>query len=281
MKNFSKLLLQSSNFLIGMVHFGPLEDSSGSPGFEVIFNNAIKDLNTLEKSGFDAVIFENNYDTIHTEFLTKKAKEQFRKLISSLVKKTNLPIGISVLWNDYITALEIAKEFSLEFIRIPVFVDKVRTNYGFEVEGNPKEIIEYQHSLKAEDICLLTDIQVKHSTLLNQRPISESAQEAQKEGSDGLTVTGKWTGDPPALEDLKSVRKATSLPIIIGSGVDINNFNDLKNLANAFIIGTSIKEGETKDPTEETNLKPWDARIDINKAKQIAALAKSKGKRPL
>ena len=37
-----------------------------------------------------------------------------------LRKATKLPLGISVLWNDYDAALSIAKILNLQFIRIPL-----------------------------------------------------------------------------------------------------------------------------------------------------------------
>lgn len=55
-------------------------------------------------------------------------------------------------------------------------------------------------------------------------------------------VTGGATGEPPSLADLEAVRGATSLPVIIGSGLTAENLADYAPLADAFIVGSVFKE---------------------------------------
>jgi membrane complex biogenesis BtpA family protein len=271
---FLKKIKGNEPYLIGMVHFAPLAHCPDTPGFETILENARKDLEIINKAGFDAVIFENNYDSIHLEFLPEKSQEEFSILAATLKQDTNLEIGISALWNDYKTALLIAKENSFPFVRIPVFVDEVKTFHGFEVHGNPKEIFAFKDSIDGREIALFTDIQVKHSQLLNKRPIAESAQEAQTSGSDGLIVTGEWTAVPPTREDLEAVSNAVNLPIFVGSGATVDNIYSLKKYASGFIVGTSLKEGENLDKDQETNIKPWVAKMDLQRASTFVKTAK-------
>ena len=60
---------------------------------------------------------------------------------------------------------------------------------------------------------------------------------------DGVVVTGRRTGEEPDFEDLQAVREATSLPVLVGSGVTVDNFERFIDLADGFIVGSAFKEG--------------------------------------
>lgn len=262
-KNFKK----KKNIIIGAIHFPPLLGYSEFPGLKIAFNNALKDLKSFEEGGVDAVIFENNYDIPHKEFVDPETTAAMTFLCEKIIQTTKLPVGVSVLWNDFRAAVSIAKIVGAKFVRIPVFVDKVKTNYGI-VAGNPKNVKDFQKKIGAEDIALLTDIQVKHAELLNKRPIEKSAFEAIKNGADAIIITGKWTGDAPNLDELIAVRRAVAdFPILIGSGADENNVNDLLKYANGAIVSTSLKAGSQNK--KEVNLKTWKQRISKDKIKRF------------
>lgn len=256
---FKKIFNKEKGVVIGALHFPPLLGFSEFQCFEVARVNALKDLEAFEKGGVDAVIFENNYDIPHTEFVGPEICASMVLLGAEIKKATTLPVGVSVLWNDYKTALSLAKVLDLQFIRIPVFVDTVKTSYGI-IEGNFEEIIKYRKHIQADNVALFTDIHVKHAEILSPYPIIESAQRAIKGGSDALIITGKWTGDAPDLAELKEAREAVfDFPIICGSGVDSKNIHELFAYASGGIVSTSLKEGDTKQG--ETNVKGYEQRI--------------------
>ena len=256
--------------MIGAVHFPPLLGYPDFPGFDIALKNALVDLKAFEQGGADAVIFENNYDLPHEILVNPSIVASMTFLGEKLRNATKLPLGVSVLWNDYRAALSIAKVLGLQFIRIPVFVDEVKTDYG-TVMGEPKKVIAFRRSIGAEQVALFTDIHVKHAKLLSRHTIAASARLAVKAGSDALIVTGKWTGDAPDLRDLKSVRDSIgTFPIFCGSGVDEKNAPDLFEYANGAIVSTALKSGAQKNG--EVNVKPYDARID---ARKVAALRKT------
>lgn len=258
--------------IIGAVHFSPLPGYEGFGSLEDVYQCAAVDTKALQEGGAHGIIFENNYDTPHK--LTDVGKETelaMTELIGRLKQETTLPIGVSVLFNDYRTALRIAKTVGADFIRVPVFVDHVMTNYG-EVLGTPEEILAYRREIDAEDVLLFTDIHVKHSTILNQETIEESAQNAISAGSDGLIITGKWTGDAPNTDELKRVRNAVSdFPIFLGSGVDADNISSLFEVANGTIVSTSLKEGDIQEG--EINMKGYAQRIKKEKVQRLVEVA--------
>lgn len=253
--------------LIGMVHLAPLLGVKDAPSIEENLKMSLKNALILKNAGYDAIIIENNYDLPHDIFVKPNVVASFTYIAQKIKEKINIPIGLSVLWNDYYTALSIAKIINAKFVRVPVFVDKVRTNYG-EITGDAQSVINFRELINANEVAILTDIQVKHSELLNVRPIKESAIEAIQKGSDGLIITGKWTGDAPKTEDLEEVRNNVgTFPIFIGSGASLENIHILTKYADGIIIGTAIKAGENVDVKKNVNLREFDQQIDPIKAK--------------
>ena len=183
-------------------------------------------------------------------------------------KKTKLPLGVNVLWNDYRVSLSLAKLLNLQFIRVPVFVDKVRASCGV-IEGNPQAVLKTRRDLKAEQVAIFTDIHVKHAVLVSRDTIRASASLAKKYQADAVIVTGKWTGDAPALNDLKQVREALgdNFPVLAGSGADSRNIRRLLRYASGVIISTSLKKGGKKQ--DETNVKTYNQRIDQKKVRSL------------
>ncbi len=263
---FNKIF-NNKKVAIGVIHFAPLLGYPDFPGEDVILENALKDLKSFENGGVDAIIIENNYDIPHQENTTPEIVDMMISLGKRIKQETKLPIGVNVLWNDYRAGLFIAKKIGAKFIRIPVFVDKVKTDCGV-VTGDPKAVLEYQKEINAEDIALFTDIQVKHSELLNKRPIEESAKEAIERGSDALIVTGRWTGEAPDMKELSAVRTSIGdFHILIGSGADKENAKELLEYADGLIVSTSLKEGTPQK--DEVNVKSFDQRIDTEKVEDL------------
>ena len=257
--------------IIGALHLNPLIGYEGYSNYDEILNKALLDLKSFEDGGIDMVIIENNYNLPHRINETKESNIMMELLIKDLGKHSKLPLGISVLWNDYKTAFEIAVKNNLKFIRVPVFVDSVKTSFG-DIIANPEDVLNTRRILGAKDVLIYADIHVKHAVMLDSnKELDYSAREAKDKGADGIIITGKWTGDSPNLDDLKIARNAVGndFPILIGSGASKENVNQLLEFADAVIVSTSLKEGVSRSMDEERNLKPYNAKIDVDKVREF------------
>lgn len=263
----SKIFGKNKNIIIGAIHLPPLLGHKDFPGFNTALKNALADLKAFEDGGVDGIIFENNYNIPHKIFVDASTVSPMTFIGEKLKKTSSLPMGISVLWNDYYAALSIAKTLNLQFIRIPVFVDDVQTNYGI-VKGEAKKVIEFRKSINAEKVALFTDIHVKHAKLLSKHDLPTSAKLAIKNGSDAIIITGEWTGDAPSEEKVKTMRNNLgTFPILIGSGTNNQNIKSLFRFANGSIVSTSLKNGTRK--FGEVNVKSYSQRINVNKVKSL------------
>lgn len=255
--------------VIWMIHFPPLLGFEWYLGSDYIFEKTQRDITALEKGWVNAIIIENNYDIPHTRYLAPEIVAEMTQLALFCREKTSLPIGICCLWNDWRSALAIAKVADLQFVRIPVFVDRIQTKYGHEIEENPKEIRDYRAQIGAEHIAIIVDIHVKHSTILNTESIGESAINAIQEWADGIIITWKWTGDMPNMEELQSVRSHVwnKIPIFTGSGATDKNIWTLLAVADGAIIGTYFKTKLKKD--HEINIRSFEEMINIEKVQSV------------
>lgn len=271
MTSFETIFGKKKNIVIGAIHLPPLPGYPDFPGIDVAVRNAIADLEALIAGGVDGIIFENNYDLPHTISVSPDIVAAMTTVGKELRGRTTLPLGVSVLWNDYTAALNIAKGLGLQFIRVPVFVDEVQTSYG-KVSGDATAVISYRKKISAEEVLLFTDIHVKHAELLTDEPITDTAKRAIEAGSDGLIITGKWTGNAPDLNELITVRKEVGdFPILCGSGVDEINAPKLFEYANGAIVSTSLKE--EGDP-HTTNVLPYESRIERSRVDSLVRSVK-------
>ncbi|PJC41058.1 MAG: hypothetical protein CO042_00450 [Parcubacteria group bacterium CG_4_9_14_0_2_um_filter_41_8] len=271
--NMKKILDNAKKTIIGAVHFPPLLGYHGFPGFEIALKNAKQDVRAFEQGKADAIIFENNYDVPHKTNVDPGTIASMAYLCAQLKRETKLPIGISVLWNDYQSAFAIANIVKAQFIRVPVFVDKIKTKHGI-ITGNPKDVLFARKKLKADDVLIFADIHVKHAQLLSKRSLISSAKEAQKQRADAIIITGSYTAQAPALDDLASVASTVRIPVLAGSGVDSKNISTILKYCKGVIVSTSLKKGLAW--RSERNVKSYEQRIGANKVKQLIQSAKNK-----
>jgi len=255
-----------------MVHLLPLLGYPEYSGLKVVLKKALFDAKTLKKGGVDGIIIENNYDLPHKIFVGPETVACMTVVAEEIIKKIDLPVGVNVLWNDYKASLAIAKTTGAKFIRLPVFVDKVKTNYG-DVFGNPKEVIKYRKQIEAEGIYIFADIQVKHAKMLEKKDITVSAYQAIKAGADAIIMTGRWTGDPPDLAKVREIKRFVGeFPVLIGSGATKENIFDLLSCADGVIVGTAFKTSYYEK--DKINIKSFLERIDLQKVKEFVGKVK-------
>jgi membrane complex biogenesis BtpA family protein len=267
MNKLNKIFKSRKPFVIGMVHCAPLLGYKNSPGINEVEKKFMQDLKALIAGGVDAVMIENNYDVPHYETAKLSTIAQLTDLCLKARKMTKKPLGLCVLWNDYETALSIAKLAGFQFVRVPVFVDKVDTDYGI-FSGKFKETINFRKSINANDIMIFTDVQVKHAKHLIKRSLKDAVREAIAKKADAVIITGKWTGDPPIVSDVIEAKKAAkNTPIILGSGITPENVKiyDVDGL----IVGSYFKgDGDPKEK-DFHNIFPWKAKMQEKRIKKF------------
>lgn len=231
--------------VIGVVHVKALP---GTPEYEgnvkAILDLAVKEAEIYKESGINAIIIENMHDV---PYLKKNVGHEISTLMSIIgyeVKKiSGLPCGIQILAGANKQALAAAYSAGLDFIRAEGFVFAHIADEGI-LESDAGELLRYRKQIGAEDILIFTDVKKKHSshTITNDVSISETAKTAEFFLSDGVIITGTSTGEEANVDEIKSVRESTKLPVLIGSGLTSGNIENYFEPADGFIVGSYFKK---------------------------------------
>jgi uncharacterized protein len=232
--------------LIGMVHLGALP---GTPHFQgsiqAIIDAALQDAATLKQAGFDGILIENMHDL---PYLNRKVGPEIvstMSVVAYLIRKAfGLPTGVQVLAGANIDALAIALASDLDFIRAEGFVFGHLADEGW-MDAQAGELLRYRKQMEASKVHILTDIKKKHSAHAATADVNlvETAKAAEFFHSDGLVITGTSTGRAADLDELHALRGETTLPIVVGSGIDEANILAFAPVCSAMIVGSSIKVG--------------------------------------
>lgn len=254
--------LTHPNPVIGMVH---LESLPGAPGYagsrEQIRNGMLRDARRLEAGGVDGLLVENFGDApFYAAEVPKHVVASMTALLSDLVRKTSVPVGVNVLRNDSGAAMSIAAAVGADFIRVNVHTGQRVTDQG-TVTGRAAETVRLRDRLDAE-VAILADIDVKHSAPLAGRPLQEEVSELIERGrADGIIASGAGTGKQTDRDHLEAVGTARdeidpTVPVFVGSGVTASNVTEMLSLADGAIVGTGLKvDGETTAPVDERRVR--------------------------
>lgn len=238
---FRKIFPNPSS-IIGMIALPPLLGYPEFTSVDAVIERALEDLDTLQRGGVDGVCVENDYDRPHRLTVGPEIVATFTRVAQEVARHSTVPMGLQVLLNDWRASLAIARVSGATFVRLDFFVDRVRIGAGV-IEPQPDAVIAYRKQIGAEHIALFTDIQVKHSELLEPgKSLTTSAHQAFAHGTDAVIVTGKITGDGPTVADLQEVREAVGdFPVLVGSGTTPQNVGELFRYADGAIVGTALK----------------------------------------
>ena len=244
MQKFQKIF-QVAHPIIGMIHVQALPGTpnyQGNIGF--ILEEALKEAKIYKKAGIDALMIENMHDVPYQKNKVGPEISSMMTLVADVIKQeTNLPMGIQILAAANKEALAVAKAAQLDFIRAEGFVFGHVADEGY-IDSQAAELLRYRKQIDAENIAVFTDIKKKHSShaVTADVNIVETAHAAEFFLSDGLIVTGKQTGSEADSSEKKAVKDSTKLPVIIGSGINIDNVAQYLKISDALIVGSYFKK---------------------------------------
>lgn len=238
---------------IGMVHTLSLPGSfDGNYTMKEITERAINDAITLEKAGFEAVMVQNDNDG---PFDSSGATIQQISALAIVTKAVRDAIGVSVgvgVCGNSIAGIEIASVIEgVDFVRIPYFVD-VRIGSGGIVEPNGGDAVWTRKRIGAEKVKIFADIQIKHTyPLLESISITDSTLWSLANRADAIIVSGTTTGAATSMETIIEAKKASKVPVVVGSGISSKSVFEQYSVCDGAIVGSSIKKnGNLLNPVE-------------------------------
>lgn len=249
-------MFNRSKSLIGMVHVGALPGSpSASAPVADLARQAAVEAKVLADAGFDALIIENMHDApyVHASHGPETTSAMTRVGLAVREAAPNLPLGIQILSGGNREALAVALAVGATFIRCENFVFSHVADEGLLTQAEAGPLLRYRRSIGAGHIKVFCDIKKKHAShaITADLSISDCVEGAEFFGADGVIITGTATGKPASLTDLAQARKATKLPLLVGSGVEPTQLAPLFQHADALIVGSFIKvDGSWKNAVD-------------------------------
>jgi hypothetical protein len=258
--------------IVGMVHLLPLPGSARWAGsMERAIAAALADAEALVDGGVDALIVENFGDVPFTPGRVDAATVAAMSVIAHAIRQAlgDTILGVNVLRSDARSALAVACAVGARFIRVNVHAGAVVTDQGV-IQSDAHATLRERRLLGA-DVKIFADVQSKHAVPLGPVELELEARDVVHRGlADALIVTGKATGDPTPIDDLKRVRSAVGpVPLLAGSGVTAETVAEILSVADGVIVGTALKrDGDVSNP------------VDPDRVRQLVAQASRRGASP-
>ena len=233
--------------VIGMVHCWPLP---GAPGFEgygvdAIIEAAIRDARALADGGVDGLIVENMWDVPFRAgpHLPPESIATHAVVARAVGQAVKLPLGINVVHNGGVACLAIALAAGASFIRVCMFTGAGVWESGSIDEGCAADLMRRRKDLGAEHVKILADVDKKHSVRFPGIDLATHIEWTRFSGADALIVSGKMTGDVPAIAKVREAKLlAGDRPLLVGSGATVENVEALIATCDGVIVGSSVKE---------------------------------------
>jgi membrane complex biogenesis BtpA family protein len=252
--------------VIAMVHLGalpgsPLYDARGGP--DALLDNAIKDLDALQKAGVDAVMFGNENDRPYEFHVDTASTATMAYVIGRVRDRITVPFGVNVLW-DPIASVALAAATGAAFVR-EIFTGTYASDMGPWTPDAGKAI-RYRDRLHRSDLAMLYNVSAEFAYSLDQRPLPDRARSAVFSSiPDAILVSGQITGEAASMSDLEAVKKALpNTPVLANTGVKHATVADVLRIADGCVVGSSLKvDGNT-----------WNS-VDPDRAAEFMRLARA------
>jgi membrane complex biogenesis BtpA family protein len=242
--------------LIGMVHLGALPGSHGwRTPVRALRDAALRDAEALLQGGCDAVLVENMNDAPYLRGRVRPETVAAFAVCAEAVAGLGAPMGVQVLAGAYAETLGVAVATGAAFLRVEAFAWAHVADEGW-MDACAGELLRARRSLGAE-VGIAADVQKKHAAhaVTADLSLTELAEGTAFCGADVLVITGQSTGRPTAAADVAQAR-AAGLPVWVGSGVGLSDARSLAKLADALIVGSSLKvDGDWHNPVDRDRVR--------------------------
>jgi membrane complex biogenesis BtpA family protein len=219
---------------------------------------AVSDALAYVSGGVDGLIIENHGDIPFQkpEAIGHEVSAALAVITDRIRQRVDVPLGINVLANAAIPALAVAKATGANFVRVNQWANAYVANEGI-VEGAAATALRYRAAIGAEDVAVFADAHVKHGAhaIVADRTIAELTRDVEFFDADAIICTGQRTGDAATVEEIETMRAASGLPLLVGSGVTPENIDTLLPLLDGVIIASALKhEGVWWNRVEEARV---------------------------
>jgi uncharacterized protein len=260
-------ILAQGRAVIGMIHVAALPGTPrGRSSMREIVARAREEALIYRAAGVDAIAIENMHDTPYLKGRVGPEITAAMAVVGMEVKQAaELPCGIQILAGANREALAVAKAADLDFIRAEGFVFAHVADEGV-IESCAGDLLRYRRQIEAAGVLVLTDVKKKHSShaITADVTLATTARAAEFFSSDGIIVTGLATGEPADPAEVDEVKRAVGVPVLVGSGVTLENVDAYLGAADALIVGSWFKhDGRWDRPVDADRVTEFMRKVQV------------------
>jgi membrane complex biogenesis BtpA family protein len=229
--------------LIGVLHLLPLPGAPLYDGaMQKVYDQALAELEVFKRHALDSVIVENFRDMPYFPGRVPAETVAAMAAVSrEVVRAAGMPVGINVLRSDGEAAIAVAAASGAHYVRVNVHMGGVVADQGI-VQGSSQCSVRLRSALRSSAL-IFADVGVKHAAPLAGRSLDVETRDLADRGlADAVIVTGDRTGVETSLDDIEAVRRAASLPLLVGSGATPENIDRMLPRVNGLIVGSYFKK---------------------------------------
>jgi uncharacterized protein len=240
------------NPVIAMLHFPGLPGRprhDREPGRAQLVDVVGRDLQALQSAGVDGVLFCNEADIPYQLKVGPEIPAAMAAVIGELRADLRVVFGVNVLW-DAVASLALARATGASFIR-EVLTGVYESDLGM-IEPRIGEIAGYRTAIGGDDVLLFDNIQPEFASAIGSRSVADRARGAAFLGVDAILISGSAAGVEFDMAHLRAAKEASgNVPVIANTGVRAERIAEIFNVADAVIVGTSLKvDGVTWNPVD-------------------------------
>lgn len=249
--------------IIAMAHLPALP---GTPrydkklGINHIVESLQEDVNHLIDGRVDAVIYCNEDDR---PYVFEAGIEQIATMsrVIAETKPDEIPFGVDFLW-DPMATIAIAHATGASFVR-EVFTGVYESDMGL---WSPRagNFIRFKANIGGDDILMLCNIVPEFASPLGSRSAVERAQSAVTSSlADAILISGNMAGAEADKSVIGDIKNRVNVPVLVNTGVNIENVKDYLLLSDGAIVGTSLKrDGITWNPVDPMRVTLFMEKVD-------------------
>jgi uncharacterized protein len=254
----ANLDLTAGGVIIGMAHLPPLPGAplyDAAKGMDGIRRWVQRDIAALICGGVDAIMFCNEGDRPYRLKAGPETIAAMAAVVGEVAPNLDVPFGVDILW-DPLAALAVAAATGACFVR-EVFTGTYPSDMGLW-NTDCAEALRFRRTLGIDHVKLLFNIQAEFAGRFDHRPVGAQARSVVFSSlADAVCVSGPMTGQPAHLDDIRAAKAAVpGTPVIANTGVRPDNVASILEIADAAIVGTSLKvDGLTWNPVDEQRVR--------------------------
>lgn len=250
--------------VVGVIHVGALPGTPRSTQTVTeLVTQAKFEAQLYRECSVDALYIENMHDV---PYLRGEVGPEIVAAMTAIGREvkavSELPVGIQILAGANVEAMAVAHAAGLNFIRAEGYAYAHVADEGL-IQASAANLLRYRRMIGAENVQVWTDVKKKHAAhaITEDVSLGETAATVEFMGADCVIITGTATGHPPSVADVKEAKANCRLPVVLGSGITVDNIEKFYNDADGFIVGSAFKIDGL-----------WSNTVDVPRVKQFMSV---------